>query len=1039
MTLEGIFSQLENISRKLDNKEGRIENIRSDFDKKLRIGKDEHDKVVSLIEQFEDSEKSMEQYDKEIEETEKSLKSLNDTIADLRKEIQKGTLSLSDLTKKQTELDDKLADRNILLGKQSKLESSRKQEENRQQNTKGRLNRMNVTDIQKAVAQNKKMEASIMAASKGGSFSKEMGSMKGNVYVMAAQALISAIEFGIGKATKYAKVAGENLMRTINATTTVSLNQMKASLDAWQDVVNGAYSSQTLAAESQLELLKAQNANQLASLKLEHTWTNWIPIWGEINKYAETTLEIEQQLAETRMSNAMKTIAQVNDFTKRTDDYIKKQDKAVHQYQVLNGLSIAQTQMFEKRMFAQGQSFAKFNKTIEDALKLQNTFTEQSGRAVNLTNSDITQSFAVGRLVGEDNLTAFQAQMQVFNHSVAESADIMYQMYKDANRMGLSQQKLVKNVLSNLKLANKYDFKNGTKGFIEFAKWAENARFNLGSLGSAVEKVQGGGLEGVITQAARLQVLGGRASMNADPMAMIYEANADPDAYAKRIADSVSDLGVVDRKTGEVDFRGTANMLIRQRAEAWGMNVEDLKDIRREQAKKAVVWGQMRGSTLTSKQKDLVANKAQRDENTGEWFVQTLQGERMNVNAVKASDLNNLKAENTAKNTEEYAQATMGFTEQIEASTKHIDSMLGNLTLDNFGEMVDRTIAETTDAYTRNAESIVSAIVKNREQSQEKLEEMLSHLQNIDEQYKDAILTIKNKGQLTEEAKGRELREHFRSGVATPKEYDLLKENPKYREGLSIEELKKIRQFDTRTISALWDWHRDRNWVAGVEGDAATRYRNKDAQEIRVEQKREAFNDMQQAIKDGNIGQAFLSSMAFGGGSGPGIYDGLVYGGGTPMSVHAANVTPIQDGSVKLARTDPQDTGLFAKSGGPFDKLFDGIFGRVNAIYDTISDPKAYKRMLPHASIEQSIMRTWEVAKNGGSLNSASSRNSESIDINLHGDIMLKTDNGMSFDISRQLETDPLLVRKISRLIAEHLSKSVNGGRGDLGIFMSGV
>ena len=167
--------------------------------------------------------------------------------------------------------------------------------------------------------------------------------------------------------------------------------------------------------------------------------------------------------------------------------------------------------------------------------------------------------------------------------------------------------------------------------------------------------------------------------------------------------------------------------------------------------------------------------------------------------------------------------------------------------------------------------------------------------------------------------------------------------------------------------------------------------------------------------------------------------DAVAVSNNRPMAVSASSVTPIHDGSAKLVKTDPKDTAIFAKTGGPFDKLFDGIFGRINSIYDTIAEPKAYKGTLPHASIEQSIMRTWEVAKNGGSLNSANSRHTEPIDINLRGDIMLKTENGMSFDISRQLETDPLLVRKISRLIAEHLSKSVNGGRGDLGIFMSGV
>lgn len=826
MTLDKIFSQLEGISRKLDNRDGKIESIKSAFDKKLGIGKEEHDKVVSLIEQFEESEESMGQYKAELDKTTDELDKLADAIKDLRDELSKGTLSPTEQAKKQGELDDKVTERNRLTDKKDRLDVHIKQEERKNSKLKAKLNSRGITNTTKAIEANKKMEAGVAASTKGGDMTKALGGMKGNIYVAVAQMLINTIEFGIGKATEYAKVAGENLMRSINASMAVSLNQMKAGFDAWQDAVSGAYSAQMLAAESQLELVKAQNANTLASYKLKNTWTNWIPIWGTINKYNETALEIEQQLAETRMQNANKVIAQVNEFTKKTDDYIKKQDKAVHQYQVLNGLSIAQTQAFEKRLFAQGQAFSQFNKTIEDALKIQNSFTEQSGRSVNFTDNDFKQSFAVGRLVGEDNLTTFQAQMQLFNHSVAESANIMYQMYKDANKMGLSQQKLVTNVLNNLKLASKYDFKNGTKGFIELAKWAENARFNLGSLGGAVEKVQSGGLEGVMTQAAKLQVLGGRFAMNADPIAMMHEAFADPEAYAKRIADSLEGMGSTDSDTGETTFAGTDNMMLRTAAEAWNMPVEELKDIVREERKKQTVKKQMGASTLSDKQKDLVANKAQRDEKTGEWYVQTLQGQRIDVNDVKESDLNNLKAEDTAKTAVEYAKGTYSFVERIEASTKNIDAMLGNLTLENFGTMVDKTIEATTTAYTTNATSVVTAIKENRFKAYKDLTEMLKCLKNIDGQYTNALQIILNKGQLTEEQKGEELRKRFRNGTATSEDYDLLKENPQYRKGLSIEEQKQIRKHDTRTISALWNWHRDSNWVAGKEGDDATNYRN---------------------------------------------------------------------------------------------------------------------------------------------------------------------------------------------------------------------
>ena len=147
-------------------------------------------------------------------------------------------------------------------------------------------------------------------------------------------------------------------------------------------------------------MLEAQNATTLASMKLSHTWTNWIPIWGSINTYQETALEMENKIAESRLANAAKIIQQTNEFTKLTDDYLRKQDKAIHQYQAQNGLTVQQTKVYEERMLTQAETFAHYNKTIEDVIKLQTDYIQQSGRSVNFSNTDMEKSLAVGRLVG---------------------------------------------------------------------------------------------------------------------------------------------------------------------------------------------------------------------------------------------------------------------------------------------------------------------------------------------------------------------------------------------------------------------------------------------------------------------------------------------------------------------------------------------------------------------------------------------------------------------------------------------------------------
>lgn len=1066
MDVYDILSRLENITKLLqDNSK---EKAKNDFNKSLGIDKEQYESARKLIDSYQDSEESISQYEKQIKQCDDNLKKFDETIKKLTDNLNKAKRP-EDRDKIQNVIDNKKSERERTAQRRSRLEESLDRETNMKNRASSKFKRLtggkDITQgVAAARAQNKAMKG--LAKGRAGSAMKMLGGLKNNPYMAAVGLLVKAVEFGIGKATDYMKLNYENLLRQLNASTAVSLNAMKASIASWQDSVTGAYEAQNMAISSQETLLEAQNATELANLKMANTWTNWIPIWGQINKYQETALELEQKVAQTRLENAHKTISQVNEFTRKTDEYIKKQDKAIRGFQTDRGMSSTQNSIFEKWMLGQGESFAKFNKTIEDVLKMQSSYTEQSGHAVNFSEHDNLQSIAVGRLVGDENLVNFQSQMQLFNHSVSESADIMYEMYKDVNKMGLSQKKVTKDVLANLKLANKYDFKNGTKGFIELAKWAENARFNLSSLGNMIEKVQGGGLEGAITQSAKLQVLGGNFARYADPLAMFNESLTDPEAYSKRILNMFKGTGSLDRRTGETEFNGADHIRIRAAAEALGISTEDAKNMIREDNKKSVVKSQMRSSTLSKEQQDAVANKAQRDETTGRWYVNTINGGRIDVSDDQKlkENLDNIVSDNKDEAAVQYAQSTLSFVEKIEATTRQIDAKLGRLSFDNFGETVNQSNRNTLDYYSKNIESVISAIQTDRKESIKAQEEQLKKLATIGDDIVKALKTIANpyedidmdkeKQKMDIQEAQNKYRRNIKGRMDTWDE--------KWNKTVAVNAMERGGDSGwnwwKNRISAMWEGFTDSNEELDKRA-RATGYIDKNGKPVAIDEEtvkpiHDGIVSMSKSIlQRGETVSNDMKSNTFAAGAIKNIHDGVasiaksnsqnkvMSGNGRPMAVAANKVTPVHDGMASIAKSDPKDSAIFAKTGGPFDTLFNGIFDKINEIYGV------YSERISHDNVSSNIVvRPVPIAHDGVfpspvSIDNTDSQNTHSqyntqtnetqkgqFDVNVRGEINLKA-NGQSINILSELQSNPTLVRAITDLISDSISKKTNGGR----------
>lgn len=1040
---------------KLDKDIKQIDDDISDNEaERIRLLDEERNKlkeIVDLQQELNDLKKQGKENTQEYVDVEDKL---NTSINDARDITDKKAINSSDRANLNNRRRDKIDDRQTVVQRKERYEESARRNLNVMQRADEKYsnistNRRGLRYNQDAAnAANGNLQAA-NASAKSNTFAK---TIKGGSYMVVAGAVVDVVEFAIDKMTEYARLHAENQLRMMEVVTSVSLNKMSSSLSAWQDAMNGAYEAQMNAISSTQSLVSASNANELANLKMQNTWTNWIPLLGNLNKMEEMELELRQRIQEMELSNAQKRLAKTQEFAKRIDDYLKKQDKAVHKFQTTSGMSNIQTNVFEKRMLTQASTFANYNKTIEDAVKFHTDYTQQSGRSVNMSNTDYEKSMAIGRLVGDDNFVQFSSEMNLFNKSVSSSAEIMYDMYKSANKMGLSQQKLTKTVLSNMKLAEKFSFKNGVKGFMELAKWSENVRFNLDSLSGVIDKAQDEGLEGAVTQAAKLQVLGGRFAMGSDPIAMQYEAWNDPAAYAKRIQGMFKGLGTVDKKTGETMFSGMDLNFVKSASKTLGIDSTDALNMIREGNKKDVVKAQLGNNTkLKGEALDGVINRAFRDDD-GVWKVNMINGGTKAVADISQGDVKDIVSDNNDEALLQYAKGSLGVEEQINKTTLQINSKLGAGTFDNFKSTAMDDNQKTLEAYTENARVVMDTIIQTRVDATKSLEEQLNGLSTILTDYSSDVATV---NKYAAEAKKR-----YEEMIAQLRKVEAEK-------AANISKTEKEQKEFKRNYEEAGN-NLTRSWYKGrlAEGEEL----------IRNGGERDSFTS--KGLAAGWTGIKTFAKSLFG------IEDGVATAtNGGQMAVAASNVVPIHDGAT-TALSDPKDTAIFAKTGGPFDTLFNQIFKRIDDIYDIskqMSPSSSFIKNIDNVtsnfnskSINSSIMSgilplqsisgnvygsvdaglsnylsrkssstmPLQKANNGGNIpyyeqplstdNVTNSNNGnlhlEPLTVTIDGKLELGNNNE-SIDIINELKNNPLLLRTISDLITRNISSKYYGGR----------
>ena len=306
--------------------------------------------------------------------------------------------------------------------------------------------------------------------------------------------------------------------------------------------------------------------------------------------------------------------------------WIKFNQEAISGAKMLGMTTRSEALAYTRTLIDNSKELARnYGMTAEQAMKLQNTYVKVTGRATFLSKSQMEDIAASSKIMGDETVQGAIKIMDSMGATSQSTVELLDKNYARAKNAGLDINKASEALVQNLSLANKLNFRSGVDGISKMTIYSQRIRMNLQEVANVADKFST--IEGALEGSARLQMLGGTGAMyGSNPMAMMYEAMADPEALFKRMGKMFSTQAYFDKRTGEARIDPVQMAIMREQAKAMGMNPDEAIQSAKQQAKLRSIESDLRAAnpslfnSMTEDQRAAIGNKAEYSKESG-WTV----------------------------------------------------------------------------------------------------------------------------------------------------------------------------------------------------------------------------------------------------------------------------------------------------------------------------------------------------------------------------------------------------------------------------------
>jgi hypothetical protein len=259
-------------------------------------------------------------------------------------------------------------------------------------------------------------------------------------------------------------------------------------------------------------------------------------------------------------------------------DDVFKWEKSIKTTAMSMGLTGSRAEALSKNIQTAAFKTAEFGVGIEDIAKIQGTYSDELGRAIDLGSQAAERlgAMSVATGLGAEGAGKFAAEMDNVGISAGKTADFVEQTMNDSRAMGLNTTKVVKVLSQNLKMLNRYNFKGGAKSLASMAQSTTKLGVGMDMAAPFAEKLFD--IEGAVETSAQLQVMGGEWAKLADPFKLMYMARNDMEGLTKSLANATKGMAFFNKTSGHLEITALDMDKLRKISAMTGAKLEDLTE-----------------------------------------------------------------------------------------------------------------------------------------------------------------------------------------------------------------------------------------------------------------------------------------------------------------------------------------------------------------------------------------------------------------------------------------------------------------------------